>query len=250
MFEVSENVVKNLKKEYIFTCKKCKGKGSILVKKEEGFFYKECDCVSRFQEVYKQIAANIPKKYRNISLEIVDQEFKKRNVNGLTKIIKYTNKFSESLDKGIGLHIYGPDGVGKTFWGTSILKKALKEGFTAHFLYIEDLVTLIFQARKDTVTYNKLKTYLTSVDFLLVDDIDKLDPDCSTTILFLLTSIFKARYHEEKPLITTSNVAKSTFTGVFPSLSAIFNEQLLSVFLDGSHRPKILDSLEKEFFDE
>ncbi|GAF79160.1 unnamed protein product, partial [marine sediment metagenome] len=211
-------------------------------------YYIKCECRLKFEEEYMQIKANIPPNFHNMSLSILDTEFRTQNQAELRKLDGYGRKLSWAVKTGAGLYLCGKNSVGKSFLGVAILKKALNEGYSVHFTLLEELITNAIHYSKHPQLYSDFIQFIKTVDFLMVDEVDKMDSDRPASILSLFTFLLKERYNAKKPLIVTANMEKVKFLDAdfINGGRAIFDEKLISIYLQGDHRTKILKDLEDE----
>lgn len=245
---VPASEVERLKTKYINNCTKCTDGYIRIVKNQNDVEYIKCECRKKFEEVYNQLKANIPPNFVDLSLSILSKEFITRNRVGLNKLDGYGRKLKWAVDKGAGLYICGPNSSGKSFLGVSILKKALNEGFTVYFTLLEELITDAINYSRHPHLYEEFLHFMKTVDFLMIDEVDKMESDRPASILSLFTTLLKERYNTKKPLIVTANMEKSKFVEdeFINGGRAIFDEKLISVFVVGNHRTKILQDLESE----
>ena len=244
MFEVNKEQLVYLQQKYITSCPLCKGARILEVNTPTGIQYTKCSCVLKFNEIYSLVQANIPVHFHD-TLDM-DPEYKNANRGNLEKLAKYRNKLAWALERGVGLFIQGHNGAGKSYLGVAVLKKAIKEGHTAYFILLEDLINIGYNAMRNMDLRKELHEFITTVDFLMIDEIDKMHIDRQDTTISLLNSLLHARYCAGKPLIVTSSTLKQEL--VSSSSLGIFNERLLDLTFVGNNRSKILKSLEDELF--
>lgn len=248
MFDVSLEQIEMLRKKYIDPCQICRGSRVIEENFEGGIKYTKCVCVLKFNEVYSLVQANIPIHFHD-SLDMPD-DFKLENAANLGKLGKYGDKLSWALEKGAGLFIQGSNGAGKSYLGVAVLKKAIKEGYSAYFILLEDLINVAYNSLNNMDMRTELYNFLTTVDFLMIDEIDKMHIDKRDMTISLLNSLLHARYCAGKPLIVTSTTIKKEFLNTTSQDVGIFNERMIDLVFVGNNRPRILKSLEDELFNE
>ncbi|MCK4359376.1 MAG: ATP-binding protein [Candidatus Cloacimonetes bacterium] len=242
MYSISD--VNELKTKILDNCPKCKGKGRYITPK--GFVL--CECIDKFRRYVDMLNANIPRSFWDLEFDqkYFTSKFVEENKRSLDIIADYLNHLSNAVKTGAGLYIWGSYGVGKSFIGCSILKKALNQKFKTYFVLLSELINLAHRALRD----NEIKTFLLyiieEVDFLLVDEIDKKYK--TELIDALLDELFKKRYYSGKPFIITSNKEpKKVLEGFGKSVCEVFSERIIVVPLVGeSFRPEILKDIKKE----
>lgn len=246
MYSIQDIV--ELKIKILDNCKKCDGKGRYMTL--EGFVL--CECIDAFRCYVDMATANIPKNFWDLELDFkyFTPKFIEENKTSLSMIAEYSEKLPEAVKTGAGLYIYGSYGVGKSFLGCSILKKALGQKFKAHFILLSELINFAFRALRDEKMRIYLDHIIMEIDFLLVDEIDKKYK--TDLIDALLDELFKKRYYSSKPFIVTSNSGpKEVLEGFGKSVYELFSERLINIPLIGeSFRPEILKDIKKDLLGE
>jgi len=246
-FKVSSEEINALKVKHCDNCPACHGSRFVVIENKR----QKCECVRKFNEEYTLIEANIPITFREARAQDIDENFKKQNNEHFKRVAEYSKQLPKALEKGFGLYIQGACGCGKSFLATLILKRALREGYSGHFILLKDLVNAAFDSLSDSDVRNDLEKLITEVDFLVIDELDKIYNDKNDMIRSLLEDLFKRRYYSKKPLIITSNVHKDGIKTILgDSIAAIFDERLVAITFLGNYRPQILSKLEQEFFDD
>jgi len=239
--------VEKLKIKILDNCSKCEGKGRYLT--PEGF--KLCECINEFRRYVDMLNANIPRSYWDLELDFkyFTSQFLDQNSGSLEIICKYSENLSKVVETGSGLFIHGSYGVGKSFIGCSILKKALTQKYKGYFILLSELINLAHTALRDMRTKEFLFYIISDVDFLLVDEIDKKYK--TELIDTLLDEIFKKRYYSGKPFILTSNKEPAkVLEGFGKTIYEIFSERLINVPLVGeSFRPEILKDIKRNLLE-
>jgi len=167
-----------------------------------------CKCLDAYNNEYEQICANLPAKYIGLEFnDIKDNDFVAKN-NETFKIIKnYISDLKNMKQTGAGIYFWGESGAGKSYLASRILKKALKQGYSAYFVSLENLVRANFKSRSEPKYDEYLETLERDIDFLVIDEIDKMPNDSKPSLSFFETFL-KNRYHSKKCLITTANSSR------------------------------------------
>jgi len=240
--------IEKLKIRILDNCPKCKGKGRYMT--QDGFVL--CPCIDEFRRYVDMFNANIPKSFWDLELDFkyFTPKFIEENKTSLNIIADYSEKLPEVIKTGAGLYIYGSYGVGKSFIGCSILKKALSQKFKAHFILLSELINFAFRALQDEKMRVFLNYIIMDIDFLLLDEIDKKYK--TDLIDALLDELFKKRYYSNKPFIVTSNKGpKEILEGFGKGVYELFSEKLITVPLMGeSFRSEILKDIKKDLLGE
>lgn len=242
MYSISD--VNELKTKILDNCPECRGKGRCITSK--GFVL--CECIDKFRRYFDMLNANIPRSFWDLEFDqkYFTPKFIKENTKSLTIITDYLNHLPNAVKTGAGLYIWGSYGVGKSFIGCSILKKALGQKFKTRFILLSELINFAHRALRDYEAKAMLDYIITEIDFLLVDEIDKKYK--TELIDALLDELFKKRYYSGKPFIVTSNKEpKKVLEGFGKSICEVFSERIIVVPLVGeSFRPEILKDIKKE----
>lgn len=157
-------------------CKKCKGQGYHIVKKNDGHLeINDCRCVETIASELKLIEARIPIEHRNWDFKQLSTQFVKRNAKAVNIIKGYVNALSNNIERGRGLYFYSPPGLAKSSIICNILKKAIKKGFVPYFGRASHLVTLKFQAMRNEEAARETLDYIfNKVDILAIEEIEKV----------------------------------------------------------------------------
>lgn len=130
----------------------------------------------------------------------------------------YPGKFNNPI------FIYGNSGLGKTHLLHAIgnYVKDNKPNATVLYIYSEDFVTLLIESMKNK-TVEDLKEKIVSVDFLLIDDIQRLTQSTSQEIFF---NLYNKLISNEKQIVITSDMHPSELKGIENRLISRFSSGL------------------------
>jgi DNA replication protein DnaC len=161
----------------------------------------------------------IPDRFINKTLDDLDWS---RPVLQQTELRDYADRYAEFLNAGIGLQLYGPNGIGKTHLVIGLAKKACQElGWTIEFItwrgYLADLRQGYAEAQQrygEVEPEYRVLQRLVEVDLLVLDDLraDDLTPWARGKLLDLIAR----RYDAERPVLVTTNydLNELTYPGV------------------------------------
>lgn len=193
-------------------------------------------------EIYIRLAkAGIPPKYWDHNLDDLDRA----NAHVRNKLATYCEKFEKVLERGQGLFLVGSNGTGKTLSACMVLKEALKKGYTARFIMLNEIVSMMTDSTYDRSARQKFNEEVMEVDFLVIDDITKIyknrEKMTSTFVDLQFDSVFRSRANYNLPVIITSNhkredALKSADEVLTNSLLSLFNEHLKDVVFLGKDR--------------
>lgn len=211
------------RKSIIGKHKKCKGTGFIRkVSKNKNGLAKpsvsECQCRRKFSIVSRYILSNLPYKivinqqiYPKLVFDVISEDALELRNNILSPMIK---NVSEVVKNPYGLLLLGKNGTGKTFVGLKLLFYVLKNDFTGHYIEFQDLLKISRKGFSNDPKIDRLFEEITSVDFLLIDEVGS-ESKRSEHAISELKSIYKKRVNAFKPTILISNYSYSNFKKVY-----------------------------------
>jgi DNA replication protein DnaC len=234
-----------LKSETISKCPICKGVGR--EKKVMGdplqaggacvvIKFEPCSCSKVFDEYASYALMNLPKKYWGFELteETLDPDIRASNPETLGDIIDYSRALPKAREQNIGLYVQGARGLGKTAYCCWLLKMASRAGYTGYFITLQEIVDLAFKAIRNEDAEALLQQITTEIDFLLVDEIDKVYLSRGGEAEAFLDKLMTARYFAAKPLLVTSNTTQESLGTVYgKTLLDRFKETLIELTLVG-----------------
>ena len=95
----------------------------------------------------------------------------------------------------------GETAVGKTGLASSILRKALENGYRGRFIKAQDLFDEMYESLADRST-RRLLNQLANIDLLLIDEMGYLNPSREQTNIFF--RLMEERYNRKSTIITTN----------------------------------------------
>ena len=130
----------------------------------------------------------------------------------------YPGKFNNPL------FIFGNSGLGKTHLLHAIgnYVKANKADEKVLYIYSEDFVTLLIEAMKNK-TVEDVKEMICSVDYLLIDDIQRLKQSTSQEIFF---NMYNKLISDNKQIVITSDIRPTELKGIENRLISRFSSGL------------------------
>jgi DNA replication protein DnaC len=181
--------------------------------------------------------ANIPEAYWMLSY---------KNFAGSDHIKKSTEAYVEHIDDmyrgGQSICYAGSPGTGKTMSACTILKAALKSGYTSYYTSLSDIASYLADHTYKTTFYHKL----INVDFLCIDEVDSRHfADTESSENFFGRSferVFRYRVQNRLPILFATNHSSlnEAFTGqfkkIFESISSQSVKTIVSLGVD--HRIK------------
>jgi DNA replication protein DnaC len=151
------------------------------------------------------------------------------------KIKKYIAKIDMARSKGVGLFMFGRGGVGKTLSACLILKEILSKGYTGRFTTLSQTIAMISDGLYDKDARELFQQEVMQVDFLVLDDIDKMYHSDKTRYLDSQTDvIFRQRANYNLPIIVTSNKARDEVAKTTDQVGELdlYGNSLLELFAE------------------
>jgi len=128
---------------------------------------KHCTCGNNPLDAEDFVRMRLPRQFWKASLGKVTEGVREQVSN-------YARKIQEAKDRAISLYICGSSGVGKSGIGVVLLKEARAWGYTAYCTNTTDLRAAV-TARDEFDAEGPVMNWCRSVDFLLLDDLQKAD---------------------------------------------------------------------------
>lgn len=231
---ILENRHSNGQKSKILTCPSNECNGSGLIK--NGDTFEECECGGEQYEEWEERKMEIDRKRQKIHREIEDKKallksrrkrfesvcperfqgkyFDNFDINEENKTAymtceKYASNFPDvqQEEKGVGVFIHGPVGVGKTHLGYAILRQvAIEHGYEIMAGSSIEVFSALSPMESDE-SRRKSKREFKNRELLLFDDIGT--HRLSDWVTERIMEIVDYRYKNMKPTIFTSNKSLS-----------------------------------------
>ncbi len=246
-FTVDDVIIDALVAKHCDKCAVCGGRRTLPGPADSRI---KCGCLKNYNKEYSLYAANIPKEFHTLTRDDLTSIWIEENRAAASRAAKYQNQLGKALNTGFGLYLGGESGGGKTFIASLLLKQAIQEGYTCYFILLRDLVSRAINAFRDSDIQNDVDALVTSVDFLVLDDVDKVtaakDQELVTTVLLAL---LKKRKYSGKPLIVTAGCrADDLRKKLGVDLAKTLTSGLSELYYRGNANLSKMKSLEDEFF--
>jgi DNA replication protein DnaC len=152
----------------------------------------------------------------------IPEEFWKVRIQGVPESIRgnierYMVRFDDLRDKGVGIFLTGPVGVGKTAIASLVLKEARSRGYTAYFTGVWELR----EAVKAKVSFDDSSSILDrcrDVDVLVLDNLREEDDKEYVVNVRSLEDIIAYRKSKKRPTIITTRIPIADVRSKFPAL--------------------------------
>jgi DNA replication protein DnaC len=196
--------------------------------KYKGVIY-ECDCVGQMALFRHYLASNIGEQYMRLDWTEYSGDL---DAKGL--IDQYIGVWPTARSNGMGVTLWGPVGVGKTFAATHIAKSLLRKGQKVWFTHfkeiVDDSLKLTGQAALD------YQTKLMNVSCLVVDELYWLSSQSDQRKnLFgeFLEQVVRYRTNRNLPIILTSNLAPDEFESTYPRVFSLLEAKQWVIEMQG-----------------
>lgn len=220
-------------KQKIFQCKKCNGQG-----------LHSCSCSKKAFIKIQAFEACIPKDFWFIKKEDVTHNkkiFEK-------KVLKYCENLNKALNKGYGLVFLGDNGVGKTYFISYILMKAIKENRTAYYTTLPNLDYNLKRSFKDQ-TFEKRLNYMLTSDFVAIDEVGKEQHKKELSYTDVqVERILKQRCDDSLPIILATNLdVENLFRSYGSTVESVLRGKCsIAQFEAGDFRRKLSKKMKKD----
>jgi len=182
--------------------------------------------------------ANIPKIYQDldISKDWCGDESAQRFVQ------EYFQQLDYFFDNGIGVIFLGPNGTGKTFLATQILKEAIRSFdyrfpplFSGYFSTFSDMISFYTEGWVDQDSRRMFEVKVEQVDILVIDDIGAEYMRRNSNLnQAALDEVLRKRIYEKKINIITSNKSFEQLKENYGSnIISLLGERTLKVIVSG-----------------
>lgn len=156
----------------------------------------------RTTAINRYAEANIPIEYWSLKME---RDFK-GDPNLKAKFDEYTADMKKSYMSGNSICLAGNHGVGKSFFLTSVLKKAVQKGYTALYTDLSSVVSTMISADHDEKYLARRELNL--VDFLVIDEFDQRffsTENAADLYARSLEGVFRTRSQNKLPTLMATN---------------------------------------------
>lgn len=149
--------------------------------------------------------AAIPPRYRSHSLDTFKASEPDQH-KALSVCRGYVADIERTIRTGANLVFIGSVGTGKTHLACGIARAFLNAGFTAKYIRVADLISLVRETWRPDSKHSERKVYrdLCAVDLLILDEVGvQAGTENEQQILF---NVINKRNEEMRPLILLSNL--------------------------------------------
>lgn len=230
-------------------CDSCHNTGTKIILFPDRIETQDCQC-KKFLINNQRIgndakAAGLPVRYLNASLanwksphsHTKQEEVNKKSHNML---VKYCEKIDQMLEKGYGLFLCGPNGVGKTYLACAVALEAIACRHSVRYYTMSKIVRCVVDGWYDDDKKHMIDD-IENAQFLVIDDLDKPYQSKTGLEISVLDNLFRERLQNNRPIIVTSNkspeqVKESHGDSIYSMLS---EHCAVCVFLGSDYRKNL-----------
>jgi len=216
---------------YVHGCKRCKGVDE------------DCSCYRKYQYKVAAYEACIPKDFWNVQAKDITH-----NIEVFTNVVeKYVKRLDKALLYGYGLVLLGDNGVGKTYFLSYILMKAIRANRTVYYTTLPQLDYDIKRGFKDTAAEDRLRWLLTS-DFVAIDEMGKEHRATTGYMDVQIERILKQRCDDSMPVLLATNMDFEALLMTYgPTISSIIGGKFQPVTMKpGDYRAKMAVKMDND----
>lgn len=201
-----------------------------IQQKLSGVLEKEIACQIFLKEEINRLESTSVAKVRNA---VIFEDKIKREYNFENFIVGKSNREAHAAALSCcyypgkfnnPLFIYGNSGLGKTHLLHSIgnYVRDNKPNEKVLYIYSEDFVTLLIESMKNKTT-EEVKEKIAEVDYLLIDDIQRLTQSASQEVFF---NLYNKLISNNKQIVITSDIHPNNLKGIENRLISRFSSGL------------------------
>lgn len=168
----------------------------------------------------------------------------------LKKVAQYAGKVDIAKRKGLSLLLAGSNGTGKTLLGSSVLKQAIRKGFSVQMATLGGIIQVFTDGWSSPEKRILFDERVRNVDFLMIDDVGKeYSAKTSDLTEIMFDNLIRYRVGRRKPFILTTNTSASDMKNRYGnSLMSLLSGKALTVTMVGEDYRRAIQS--KNLWDE
>lgn len=149
-------------------------------------------------------SSGIPKRFRRATLEQY-QHSSKAAENAHKFLSRYAETFTERLESGDSVLLYGNPGTGKTHLACAVARSAMEQRYTARYVTAYECVGDFKASWSSKAECERdILDRFTAVDLLVIDEVGvQFGSEAEKMLLF---NVIDRRYAEMRPTIAISNL--------------------------------------------
>lgn len=144
-------------------------------------------------------------------------------------------------EPGVGLYLCGPNGVGKTFLATALIRELALVGIRSKFTTVARVVDEYAAGWSDTEAKLAFRRQVQRAPILVLDDVGKEFRSKAGLVETVFDQLMRERWMHHRRTILTSNLIPAQFRVSYgDSLASLLNESTVLVKVDGQDIRKTL----------
>jgi len=192
----------------------------------------------------------IPKRYWDVEADKLSEHTGKGKSPKMM-VTQYIDRIDHMMSKGIGLYLWGDNGVGKTSAAVLIAKAAAEHKYSVMFIEAASYIDAVFSQEPFGFDHEiTIQERALAVDLLVIDDLGKQVIDQRRNIPRILDRLVRHRSARRLVSIITSNVPVGELTDVIQlSTRETLTEAVIPVkVINENMRKAALQANMKELF--
>ncbi len=237
-----------------YYCSTCHKTGTIVVVNTSSagdLFLQTNDCVCKnFKRINEQVEVDIklsgvPVRYHSARLDKWsnpgrDAREKSLNDRSVQIVRSYGKNIDKMRDKGYGLFLAGPNGVGKTYLACALAVEAIRHSLGVRYYTMSKIVRTVVDGWYD----DEMKVVVRDIEmtpFLVIDDLDKPYTTKTGLEISVLDNLFRERMQNNRPMIVTSNMPLDKLANTHgKSVASMFSEHCAQcIFVGQDYRANL-----------
>ena len=150
-----------LRAQVVDVCETCKGEGYLPYPGQPGSLMR-CRCMINFKYLMELTIAGIPQDYWSLTLAKMQIDEKYKSVVQL-----YLSHLDKAMERGLGLVLTGPNGVGKTSVMCHLGCRAIVHGYDVRYFSLAHFITAVQKNNQEFIDD------INQGQMLLIDELDK-----------------------------------------------------------------------------
>ena len=250
---VSQFLISQYQKIYSHFCENCHRTGYQFKIKDGQVVTGECICrhVIKKNKYIDRLfkSSNIPPLYQRSKIDKwnnMGSNHREQSLNSdsFQTINTYAQNLVRMREKGYGLFLCGPNGVGKTYLACAVGSVAIKSQFSVKFYTMAAIIQMQIKGWFHEDAKEAVRGICDS-DYLIIDDLDKIYRTKTGIETSVFDNLLRERLQRRLPCIFTSNKtlshAKSDYSDAIHSM--LLEQCAELVFVGSDHRSNMSSNI-------
>tara|TARA_R110002096_G_scaffold385323_6_gene579175 strand:+ start:1271 stop:2110 length:840 start_codon:yes stop_codon:yes gene_type:complete len=216
------------------------------------------DCMCRMVHDRKMLQqkmiaeSNIPERYHDASVERWknpgrDKSELDNNSVSFNIVTKYAHRVTAMIQKGIGLYLCGPNGVGKTYLACAIANHAAAAGLDVRYYTMAAIVRTQIDGWFNDESKATVKGFR-SAKLLIIDDVDKIYKTKTGIETSVFDNLLRDRLQANMPCLFTSNRSMDDAKEDYgPHIHSMLSEHCGElIFMGADYRVNMSDKIKRD----